>query len=164
MSLIPHEDAREESRRVSRQSGLQVAIVDAVHADSHVVRVTPITSTGDSVTDTAPVLAAVGVGRRGDVELPSVGDIVTVGMFQNQTPIVMQTHYSQENQVPSIDGADRVVSGEDGLALDAPYVIWPKRTDDPSTLIDGSTWYREDLDEYRGVENGSVVTFDTTAA
>lgn len=34
---------------------------------------------------------------------------------------------------------------------------------DPSDAVDGAIWYRSDLNEYRGMEDGAVVTFDTTA-
>lgn len=36
------------------------------------------------------------------------------------------------------------------------------RSDDPSNPADGRLWYRNDLEEYRGVQNGTVVKFDTT--
>jgi len=45
---------------------------------------------------------------------------------------------------------------------DAPVVILPGRGTDPPAPADGSIWYRTDLDEYRGVENGNKVSFDTT--
>lgn len=38
-----------------------------------------------------------------------------------------------------------------------------QRTDDPTSPADGRVWYRTDTDEYRGVENGSVVVFTTSA-
>lgn len=34
---------------------------------------------------------------------------------------------------------------------------------DPSNPDDGEMWYRTDLDEYRGVVAGAVVSFNTTA-
>jgi hypothetical protein len=44
----------------------------------------------------------------------------------------------------------------EGVALLQP------RSSDPSNPPDGAMWYRADLDEYHGVENGTVVSFDTT--
>lgn len=40
----------------------------------------------------------------------------------------------------------------------------PKLSSDPNNPDDGSIWYRTDLDEYRGVEGGTTVSFDTTNA
>jgi len=37
-----------------------------------------------------------------------------------------------------------------------------RQDNDPPNASNGDVWYRSDLDEYRGVENGSVVSFDTT--
>ena len=36
------------------------------------------------------------------------------------------------------------------------------RSDDPEDPDDGQIWYRDDEHEYRGVENGAVVIFDTS--
>ena len=45
------------------------------------------------------------------------------------------------------------------------YRIVRRVTSDPDAddRVDGSVWYRTDLDEYRGQEDGSVVTINSTA-
>lgn len=36
--------------------------------------------------------------------------------------------------------------------------------EDPDDPVDGAVWYRSDTGEYRGVEDGTTVIFDTTEA
>jgi len=72
---------------------------------------------------------------------------------------------------------DRVVGIGDGLNIqvndvfattirtsfnDAPNLLLPSRDTDPTNPPGGSIWYRFDLNEFRGVEGDTIVTFDTT--
>jgi len=47
------------------------------------------------------------------------------------------------------------------LTVETEFTV-PVVSSDPSGASDGDIWYRSDLDEYRGVENGTTVSFDTT--
>jgi len=47
------------------------------------------------------------------------------------------------------------------LTVETEFTV-PVLGSDPTGASDGDIWYRSDLDEYRGVENGTTVSFDTT--
>lgn len=163
MALNPFTNAEQSVRRSEERVGLGKATVVAVDDETHMVAIKPATASGSgSDTDTQRTPAAVLVDTNGDAHLPSVGDHVIYANMKNSYPVVIGTNYSRRKNVPSFDGAERVVSGSDGVFLRGPFATAPKRSDDPSDAPNGSLWYREDLDEYRGVEGGTVVTFDTT--
>lgn len=160
----PFRNAREESSRVSDKQGIDIGIVVGVDDSGHRVAFREVTETGgiESDTTTSPSVASVAVDSKGDYNLPSEGDLVAILRLMNRNPLVISTFYSQQSDVPDADGAERHVSGEDGVFLVGPFAVAPKRTDDPSDAPDGTLWHREDLDEYRGVEDGTIVRFDTT--
>ena len=162
MTADPFKNSREEASRVSEKQGIDVGTVVAVDYEGHRVAVREATETAGQSTDTSPSIASVAVPRKGDVAMPEEGDLVAMVRLMNRSPIVFGTWYSRYGEIPDTDGAERHISGRDGVFIDGPFVKAPRRSDDPSDAPDGSMWYRDDLDEYRGVENGTIVTFDTT--
>lgn len=157
----PFTDSAEKSEEVRDAMGVGVGVVIGVSYESHMVGLRELTGTGGDTSGT-PTQAAVAVDESGDVSLPSVGDTVVFARFMNRQPVVIGPYYTTLGEIPDTDGSERVVSGSDSIRLSAPYVVDPKRTDDPSDAPDGARWYREDLDEYRGMQNGNIVRFDTT--
>lgn len=165
MTGDPFQDARRADDRQRDMRGSDVGIVVAVSSDGHMVAYREVTDVGDRKVDGVPTQASVMVPKQGDFCLPEVGDLVLVTQFRNRTPMVVGTYYSSAEQIPDAAEDDRIVSASGGgVRLDGAYVGTPQRSSDPTDPPDGAIWYREDNDEYRGVENGTVVTFDTTQA
>lgn len=163
MSLDPFKDSRDRTRRQEQQNGLDAAVVVGVSVEKHMVAIREVTSTGERVTEGRPTNAAVLVDDRGDIALPSEGDMVLVARFKGRTPIVVGTYYTQQSQIPGGADGERHIGGSDGVFIDGPFGVVPQTTDDVSDAPDGAIWYREDLAEYRGMEGGTKVSFDTTA-
>jgi hypothetical protein len=60
-------------------------------------------------------------------------------------------------------GGERVEVGSTPfLCTNASRFRVPDKDSDPADANDGDIWYRRDLNEYRGVEGGTTVSFDTT--
>lgn len=123
--------------------------------------------------DTTQMAAPVTVDVRNDVSLPSVDDIVVLLYTKGGKPIVVGTLYARQDAVPENSatirrlghptGDGHVDIHEDGqTTIHGQYTRPPVRDTDPDGPEDGAMWYRSDLDEYRGVENNTVVSFDTT--
>lgn len=146
MTADPFQNARQESRRTQRHMGLDIGVVVGVSAANHMVAVREVTDTGERQTASPPTTAAVTTDQQGNVVLPSEGDLVVLARFRNRTPVVLGTFYAQKGEVPG--GVQRRQT--------------PQVSEDPSDPDDGTMWYRTDLDEYRGVEAGTVVSFNTT--
>lgn len=165
MSLDPFKDSRERTRRSERKNGLDVAVVVGRSTDSHMVAIREVTSTGEPVTETKPANAAVTIDQKGDVNLPEEGDLVVIARFKNRTPVVLGTYYTQPKQIREAAAEERHIGSEDGegVFLHGPFGVVPKVSESVTGAPDGSVWYREDLGEYRGMEDGTKVSFDTTA-
>lgn len=164
MTYNPFKDSSQKMRRRDGEYALSFAKVVSASSDSaHEVGIKPATTTGEVRTDTDPVPATVVVPQRGDVALPSVGDLVVVGALQNRMPIVLGTVYSKRSSIRPYDADDRHIGTDDGVThLHGRFGVVPKRSDDPDDPDDGAIWYRTDISEYRGVEGGTTVSFDTT--
>lgn len=168
MGYIPTEDAKErvQSERQRGTYGIYTAtVVGSSGSSGHMVVVKPITSTGERATATDPTAATVLTTTIGDIGQPTEGDVVALAPIRGkEKPVVIGTIYTSESGIRSYDAGERHIgrSGH-GTYLHGLFASAPSRTDDPSDAPDGATWYREDLDEYRGVEDGTTVTFDTTA-
>jgi hypothetical protein len=97
-----------------------------------------------------------GVLARGPL---STEEHITLGELNGDPTAGIGTVYYDKN--------DSRFHGETGRGtfafaeLDNNALTIPTRTDDPPAE-DGILWYRSDLDEYRGVEDGNIVSFDTT--
>jgi len=96
------------------------------------------------------------------------GDILSVGADSNgersfifdQVGNISFFDFYNSNSV----GNERIVVGSvPFLASNARRFGVPTKGTDPTNATDGDIWYRSDLDEYRGVEAGTTVSFDTTA-
>jgi len=99
------------------------------------------TAIGDGATALAP--DSIAIGRNVTVESTANKSIVLgEGIINNQSGLLFTNLTAAFSQ--------------------SPIVLLPLRDDDPTGIPDGSIWYRTDLDEYRGYENGTYVTFDTT--
>lgn len=165
MSLDPFKDSRDRTRRTKRNNGLDVAVVVGTSPENHMVAIREVTSTGDVVTETKPTNAAVVVDQKGDVNLPEEGDLVVVARFKSRVPIVLGTYYTQQKQIREAVAEERHIGSEDGegVFLHGPFGVVPKVSESVTGAPDGAVWYREDLGEYRGMENGTKVSFNTTA-
>jgi hypothetical protein len=165
MALNPFEDSRQKVRDSTGEFSLGLARVTASPDDSnHRIGIRPVTQTGANETITNPTGADVLVSEFGDVNVPQRGDMVVFGRFENRNPVVLGTIYTQESAAREYDSTERHIGRESsaGLFLHGPFGVVPRRTEAPENPPDGAIWYREDLDEYRGVENGTKVSFDTT--
>jgi hypothetical protein len=165
MALDPFEDSRQRTNRSERQNGLDVAVVVGTSPENHMVAIREVTSTGDPITGSDPTNAAVVVDEKGDVNLPREGDLVVIARFKSRVPIVLGTYYTQQNQIRDASAQERHIGSEDGegVFLHGPFGVVPKLSESVTGAPDGAVWYRSDLDEYRGMENGTKVRFDTTA-
>lgn len=168
MGYIPTEDARErvQNERQRGTYGIYAAtVVGSSGSSGHMIVVKPITSTGVQETSTDPTSATVLTTTKGDIEQPKEGDVVALAPIRGkEKPIVIGTLYTGESGIRRYEAGERHVGRDDhGTYLHGSFATAPKRTDDPSDPPDGAVWYREDIDEYRGVENGTIVTFNTTA-
>lgn len=165
MSFNPFEDADEKTRRTEDREGLELAtVVDAPSDANHQVAIEVMTETGFLDTATRPTNASAVVPKRGDVAVPSEGDMVLVARLKSRKPVVVGTVYDDGNEVRDYGPDERHVGSDDGPTfVHGTFGVVPKVSSDPSGAVDGAVWYRTDLDEYRGVENGTTVSFNTTA-
>lgn len=167
MAQDPFKDSRQRHRRNRGNFSLGIArVVSAPSNAGHQVAIQPVTSSGDGgETETRPSPAGVVVPVKGDISLPAVGDLVVFGRFKNRQNVVLGTIYSQQSDIREYDAAERHVGIEsnEGTYIHGPFGVVPTVTEDPQSPPDGAVWYRTDLDEYRGVEGGTTVSFSTTA-
>jgi hypothetical protein len=165
MTANPFRDATEKADRVAEVNPIGVAEVANVADDAgHVITIEPLTKVIDQTTVTDGEPADVLVRQRGDVALPNEGDIVVYSHFDDGTVVVLGTLYGYRDEVRAYAADERHVGSDDGAGvfLHGPFASAPRVSDDPDDAPDGAVWYRDDLDEYRGVESGTTVTFDTT--
>lgn len=109
MTYDPFENARQEVDQKSGEYSLDVARVVSVPDDStHNAVVSPLSN---AVTDTesGPVVADVAVDAVGDVCLPSEGNLVIVGKFNNGRVVVLKSIYSAEDDVREYTSSERHV-------------------------------------------------------
>lgn len=158
MASNPFVDNEQKSRRHSDDFALDLARVKRVEDDDDHQAVVEIVSTDTE----APAKLPATVSHTGDVALPSEGDMVVVGYARGQKPVVIGTVYTRQDN-PQYGADERHVHGDGGVFLVGPFAAAPKVDSDPASPPDGAVWYRTDLNEYRGVENGTTVSFDTTA-
>lgn len=174
MTLDPFKDSEERVRRREDSFALDFAkVVDSPPDANHRVVVRVVTDIGEGGVELAgkPQPAFVTAATSGDISVPEEGDFVVVGYLRGRQMVVVGSAYTRLNRSPSYEVGERRIGNDSGsvrvrdsgvVAVDGPFGVVPKRTDDPSSPEDGSVWYRSDLDEYRGVENGNTVTFNTT--
>lgn len=107
---------------------------------------------------------SVSIDGVGDISLPSEGDLVAFGRFKDRKNVVLGVLYGQSDDIRSYDPSERHIGHDDngGTYVHGPFGVVPKRSDDPSDPDDGAVWYNESVNEYRGSEDGAVVSFDTT--
>lgn len=165
MAQNPFKDSK---RRLDRRNGdyaLGVAkVVSSPDDAAHRVAIVPLTSTGRGETSTQPSSATVLVDQKGDISVPSEGDLVLFGRLKNRDHIVIGTIYSKESTIRDYHSEERHIGHEDGAGtfIHGPFGVQPRVTEDPEDAPDGSIWYREDIGEYRGMEDETKVKFDTT--
>lgn len=165
MTADPFKDNAQKDDRRTRIEGLEIAqVVRVPDSNNHTVIVRAASVQGQATSST-PEAASVTAATSGDVSIPSEGDLVLVGRTIGGTAIVIGTVYSDTADVPTYDTGDRIVGNDDGpVILGGDFAVAPRFDSDPDDPSDGAIWYRNDLDEYRGVEDGTTVTFNTTAA
>lgn len=160
MAKNPFKDSTRKTRRSTDNAFLDLGVVKQVDADAtHTVLVEILSTGGDS----GPVVAAATVSQQGDISVPDVGSLVVIGRVKGRRPIVLGVLYTTEDDIPEYLVGERHIGGEAGTFISGPFVRAPSVSSDPDSPPDGAIWYREDLDEYRGVEGGSVVSFSTAA-
>lgn len=165
MTQNPFRDSRQRVQRQQGQFALGVGrVMQVPDASAHEVVVKPLTSTGAEQTESAQDAAVVLVAAKGDIALPSVDDLVVFGKLESSDKIILGTLYSRASSIREYAADERHVGREAGgeTVLHGSAMVAPTRTEDPADATDGALWYRTDLDEYRGVENGNTVRFDTT--
>lgn len=164
MSQDPFKDSREREKRNRGNFALGVArVVDVPDDAGHQIVIQQLTKT-DSSTDTKPEPSTVMVPQKGDVALPKEGDLVVFGRFMNRGIIILGTIYSQQSSIRSYDAESRHIGSDSstGLFLHGPFGVVPVVDEAPEEPPRAAVWYRSDLDEYRGMEDGTKVRFDTT--
>jgi hypothetical protein len=163
MTYNPFEEADRKVQKAKRDFALGLGIVTAVPDDvDHQIVMKEITDVGDG--GNGPTGSTVMVPQRGDIALPSRGDMIVFGRLKNGEPLTLGTIYSREAPSREYAANERHIGADDGggTYLHGPFGVVPKVTDDPQNAVDGAVWYRTDIDEYRGQEDGNTVTFDTT--
>jgi len=172
MSQNPFRAADESAAQAASEMGLDVGTIEEVADDAaHGVRVSVADPSGKQPPFAARVLTDV----LGDVNVPSVGDVVVIGQVKNGVPFVIGVLPTEEDSFPQYNADERIVARQDGtasVALRDDDVVrtngagarWPQRSTDPSAsaVPDGTTWYNTTDDEFRGVKGGTVVTFSTS--
>lgn len=106
----PFITARDEAQRAARESQLQVAKVisvpshDAGDENKHLVKCAPLG------TDTT-VTAAMSVTQKGDVSPPTAdaNTFVLLGHLTSERPVILDTLYVNENDVPQYDAGERKI-------------------------------------------------------
>jgi hypothetical protein len=124
-------------------------------------RVTADTSTALGGGAEATAERATAVGRFADVggaRSVALGADTTVTTGTTNAYIFGEGGTVDTNDTARFDGLDVTVTGE--LTVETLLTV-PTLGSDPSNPGDGTVWYRTDLDEYRGVEDGTTVTFRT---
>lgn len=150
-------------RREKRRTAFYFAQVTSVSRSTMDAVVRPLSRREQA--DPKPVL----VSDTQDVHQLKQGDVVIVLVGEAGEEIIVGTL----NQNKDIEYGDRVIgnsrndstititrSGE--IELNAPFVYVPRVSEDPENAEDGAVWYNETTNEYKGVEDGSTVVFDTT--
>lgn len=164
MSKNPFKDTQDAVKRQRGNFALGIAKVMFVpESSAHQIVIQPVTAT-EPGTETNPAPATVSVPQKGDIALPTEGDLVVFGRFKNRQNVVLGTLYSQKSSIREYRGDERHIGDDDGsgVFIHGPFGVVPKLDADPPAAPDGAVWYRTDLDEYRGVEGGTTVRFNTT--
>lgn len=139
MASDPFTNARQGDEQVRNQLGFDIGKVIAVSPENHMVAVEDATHSGGAgETRGTPTSAAVPVGNKGDVTLPSVGDMVMIARFRNNKAVVLSTYYTQQPDIPTAEEGERVVGhpesdSEVRLKPNGDVVINPER----NVVIDG---------------------------
>jgi hypothetical protein len=166
MARNPFKDNSQKDQRTSGVFSLGVGEVTNVpDNNAHQIGVRPLTKTGDGQNITKPTGMTVAVSQKGDIAVPNKGDLVVFGRIKNRKNIVLGVLYSQESNIRDYDSQERHIGSESnsGTFIHGPFGVVPKIDEAPSAPPDGSVWYRSDLGEYRGMEDGTKVRFNTTA-
>lgn len=164
MTQNPFETTRKESKRRADDFALGFARVLEVPDDSaHQVVLKPLTRTTEA-TETDPQSATVSVVQKGDVALPQEGDVVVYGRITSEKIVVLDVVYSRYSDIRDYDHRERHIGAEsgEGVFLHGPFGVVPKVTEDATDAADGAVWYRTDIDEFRGKQDGTVVEFGTS--
>lgn len=164
MTADPFREVEQTVQRNMNAFSLSVArVADVPDNVQHQIKITPVTETANLATITQSTTASVAVSQQGDIALPEQGDLVVVGRFENRNPVVIGVLYASEDDVRDYSRDERHIADADiGVYVHGRYLSPPNRTDDPDNPPASAMWYRSDIDEYRGVEGGQVVSFDTT--
>lgn len=164
MTANPFENAKQTvERNLNTFSLILARVADVPDNVTHQAKITPMTETAGGATITQSLTASVAVPQKGDIVLPKNGDIVIVGRLQNRQPVILAVLYAAEDDVRDYSRDERHIADDDiGVYIHGRYMTPPSRTDDPNTPPSSAIWYRSDLNEYRGVEGGQIVSFDTT--
>lgn len=166
MAQDPFRNTRERERRRQGEYSLGLArVVSVPDSAGHQIAIQPLTQTGpQEETSTKPSSASVMVAERGDIALPSVGDLVVFGRFANRRNVVLGAVYSDQTAVRDHSSEERHIGsdGGRGVFFHGDVIVPPRLDEAPQQPPDGSVWYRTDLGEFRGVEDGTRVSFDTT--
>ena len=164
MALDPFENARNETAAQEQLRGLDVGVVVDTSPENHMVAVKEVTSTGQPMTETSPTSASVLVSQHGDIALPQKGDLVIVGRMTSDIAVVLGTFYSDKTEIRTASAESRHIGADDGdgTYLHGPFGVVPIRSEAVTGVPNGSVWYRDDIDEYRGMEDDTKVTFETT--
>lgn len=166
MGYLPSQNARqrqERSRRRGTYALVQAVVVDVPGDGGHGIVVRPVTDVGDEKKLGKPRIVDVITPSTGEISLPRKGDMVLMGSVRGkERPVAIGAVYAAQDDITSYDSGDRVIGADSAVRLEGDLATVPSRTDDPEDAPEPSIWYREDLGEYRAVEDGNVVTFDTT--
>lgn len=159
MARNPFEDSARKAESVRDSYAFDLGVVRRVEDDDSHMAVVEVVSSGSEAPERLPVM----VTAQGDISLPSRGDMVVIGYARGRKPFVLGTIYTRQTAPTDYESGERVLSGSAGVFLEGPFGVVPIVSEAPDAPPDGSVWYRDDLDEYRGMEGGTKVRFDTTA-
>lgn len=149
-------DERELDRTLNTDITAGNVAVDEISSQSGDIRFTDTLVLPNSEMTPAVQLSAFGV--------PLLDVLVTVGgivEFQRGVNGKQYFRFAGSDSAPVVEVPDAKLAAQSDVSVETVLEL-VGRPDDPSNPVDGSLWYRSDLDEYRGVENGSVVSFNTT--
>lgn len=154
MAYDPFENAREEVGR--RQGRFSLALGRVSYApdnSEHIVIVEPLSDAGPSG-ESGPVPAEVGTTSLGDIAVPTQGDLVIFGRFNNGRIIVLQSIYSSDDEVRDYTSDQRHIGrDEEELILHGSSITLDATAADDVTVDVGDTSIT--------VSDGSI-TIDTT--
>lgn len=107
MTYDPFKNARQEVSREKGRYSLGLArVTNAPDSADHVVVISPLSESGPDI-DSGPAPAEVAVEDIGEIGVPSEGDLVVFGKFNNGRLIVLASVYSDDQDVRDYEAGDR---------------------------------------------------------